>query len=126
MTASALAEAINASSSVFSRVKQPTEATMDSRFLIVSAETAAAKAKMFRIDRKAFNIDEFLTRVKKFGQGQAPAGGDEEEEDDSDGNGAEDRVMGEREKGKRRQEFWERLGWQAAQHSFRVPATDLM
>lgn len=122
-TAQDLADAINASSNVFSRVKQPTEATMDSRFLIVSAETAAAKAKLFRIDRKAFNMDEFLSRVKQYGKGKAVAAADD---DDSDADQAEERLIGDREKAKRRQEFWERLGWKAAQHSYRVPAADLM
>lgn len=97
---------------------------MDSRFLLISAETAALKARQFRIDRKAFDVDEFLNKVKKLGTGQSLAGA--RQGDDHEEGSDTEHLVGEREKRKKRKEFWQRIGWCAMKHSFRVPATDLM
>lgn len=132
VTADELTKAINDSASVFARVRQPAEATMDSRFLVETSDAAAIKARSFKIDQKAFNVDDFLQRVKRFGYNQPPGQQQDDEDDDDDdddeegGGDASQRLMGEREKAKRRREFWGRIGWRAAQRSYRVPAVDLM
>lgn len=49
------------------KVRNPTEATLDSRLLTIAAEIQTQKARNMRLDFQLFNVDEFVTKVTSFG-----------------------------------------------------------
>ncbi|ORX58109.1 hypothetical protein DM01DRAFT_1333773 [Hesseltinella vesiculosa] len=63
-----LAEANN----LFTKVRNTTEATLDSRLLVLSADITTQKARNLRVDHQLFNVDEFIAKVKSFCSGSSP------------------------------------------------------
>lgn len=129
MSAKDLINDINQSANLFQRVKHPQEAALDSRFLLISAETAAAKARTMRIDKNAFDIDDFVSRLRKHvGPGAYLKGGvdsDDEAEVEEDED-EEEENLSEKEKERRRGDVWFNMGRLASQFALRVPTIDFM
>lgn len=130
VTALELTEGLQQSEALFNRIKQTQEATLDSRFLLVTAETAAAKARTMRIDKNAFDIDDFVARLRRrVGpgalKGSAAIESDEEAEEELDEDEDEDNLS-EKEKERRRGEAWFAMGRLASKYMLRVPTIDFM
>ncbi|BGP41687.1 hypothetical protein JCM10449v2_005678 [Rhodotorula kratochvilovae] len=97
-TVDALTAQVSSANTLFDRVENPSEAVLDSRVLIATSEAGALKARQLKIDKDAFDTDEFLARLAKFlgGSGgrsergkrrqrtRGRAGSDEDELDDGD------------------------------------------
>jgi hypothetical protein len=122
-TADDLTDAIAHSGNIFQRVKQTHEATLDSRFLIITAETAAAMARSMRIDKSAFDTDDFVSKLKRFLSLRPGAAAADEDEADSD---AEEEDEGEADKAKRRAKAWTKMGRLALKYNHRAPTCDFM
>ncbi|KAJ1921323.1 hypothetical protein H4219_000639 [Mycoemilia scoparia] len=59
-----LVKEIQEANRIFDGVQTTYEASMDSRFLIMSAEIAAQKAQQMRVDHTAFDTDDFIGKIK--------------------------------------------------------------
>lgn len=104
-------------------VKDTSEATLDSRYLILASDMGAAKAKAMKNDGSGFDVDDFLSKLvtymggRKGGINRHREGSEEleqeeeEEEDDDDDDSPLD---------------WEKTGQLALAKSHRVPAMDFM
>lgn len=105
----------------FKRIRAPQEAALDSGILVIAAETAAMKARQLRIDKNAFDTDEFVARLKNFLRTSRTGRQQDAEDDDSENEDAD--VQN---KEKRKVEGWHRMGMLAARHTLRIPACDFM
>ncbi|GAA6054624.1 hypothetical protein JCM3770_002909 [Rhodotorula araucariae] len=65
-TVDALTAQVSSANSLFHRVENPSEAVLDSRVLIATSEAGALKARQLKIDKDAFDTDEFLARLSRF------------------------------------------------------------
>lgn len=81
-------------------MRNPLEAMLDSRFMTLTADIATQKARNANIGNSAFDADEFISKVKRFG-----TKADSRELDDLD---------------------WEKIGFRGAAHSDRVTSIDFM
>ena len=120
-----LTKAILHSESVFKRVKQTHEATLDSRYLILTAETAAAKARTMRIDKNAFDMDDFVIRLKRF-LGRRGVVAAAISEDEAEAEDADEGDVGDKEKAARKAEAWGRMGRLALKYNHRIPTCEFM
>lgn len=81
-------------------MRNPLEAMLDSRFMTLTADIATQKARNANIGNSAFDADEFISKVKRFG-----TKADSRELDDLD---------------------WKKIGFRGAAHSDRVTSIDFM
>jgi hypothetical protein len=58
-----LIENIRQANELLDQVKQPYEATLDSRLLVLSADIHHEKARKMRIEYGAFDVDEYITKL---------------------------------------------------------------
>ncbi|KAI7879723.1 hypothetical protein K492DRAFT_208074 [Lichtheimia hyalospora FSU 10163] len=99
-TSEALDDTIARGNKLFKNVRNPLEAMLDSRFMTLTADITAQKARNASIGNAAFDADEFISKVKRFG-----TAANARELDDLD---------------------WKQLGLRAAEHSDRVMSIDFM
>lgn len=81
-------------------MRNPLEAVLDSRFMTLTADIATQRARNANIGNAAFDADEFISKIKRFGT--CP---NARELDDLD---------------------WKSIGYRAAAHSDRVTSIDFM
>jgi hypothetical protein len=103
-------------------VKDTSEATLDSRYLIMASDMGAAKAKAMKNDAGGFDVDDFVSKLITFMGGRR--GGmkeregsesveplaEEDEDDEDDGSNLD----------------WEKVGRLGLAKSHRVPVIDFM
>lgn len=118
-----IAAQIDKASKHFGNVKQTQEATLDSRFLLITAETAAAMARSLRIDKNAFDTDDFLTRLKRVMRQNTTAAAASEDEAADDDDQAD---VGERDRTKKRAAAWTSIGRMTLKYNHRAPACEFM
>ncbi|KAF8515438.1 Nse4 C-terminal-domain-containing protein [Gautieria morchelliformis] len=95
---------------LFDKVKDTSEATLDSRYLIMASDMGAAKAKAMKNDAGGFDLDDFVSKLVTY-MGQHE---DEEEEDDEDDEDEDEPLN------------WEKVGRLTLAKSHRVPVIDFM
>ncbi|KAI9497138.1 Nse4 C-terminal-domain-containing protein [Zychaea mexicana] len=64
-----LNECILMQNEVYARIKNVSEATIDSKLLVLTADIGAQKARNLKLDSDLFNADEFVGKVKSLGSG---------------------------------------------------------
>lgn len=97
-------------------VKGPSEATLDSHFLLMASNMGAQKARAMKSGTGTFDVDEFITKLRNFMNGglkpeNIPA---EDNEDDSEYNVETSKLD------------WDRVGRLALAKSRRAPAITFM
>ncbi|EPQ57351.1 hypothetical protein GLOTRDRAFT_38990 [Gloeophyllum trabeum ATCC 11539] len=113
LTAEELAEKVHRADTLFSQVRAPQEATLDSHFLVLASNMGAQKARAMRAGGGAFDAEDFVSKLitfmggRRLGEDQLPG------EDDEDGYG--DAPLD-----------WDKIGRKALAKSRRVPAMDFM
>ncbi|CDH49860.1 non-structural maintenance of chromosome element4 [Lichtheimia corymbifera JMRC:FSU:9682] len=100
MGSEGLGSSIDRGNKLFKEVRNPLEAVLDSRFMTLTADIATQRARNANIGNSAFDADEFISKVKRFGTRS-----NARELDDLD---------------------WKRIGHHAAAHSDRVTSIDFM
>ena len=103
-------------------VKDTSEATLDSRYLIMASDMSAAKAKAMKNDASGFDLDDFVSKLVTFMGGRKGGinkqrGGSEEieEEEEEEDEDEDDSPLD-----------WEEVGRLALMKSHRVPVIDFM
>ena len=130
ITVKSLRNNIQKGNALFSSVKTPAEAVLDSNFLMVTSEMALHQARKLKVGGDYFDTDHFVGKLKMLVMGvpqrmknpsQANAGrgrrvqvDDDDEEDELDGPSREP-AMG-----------WDIIGKLATRHTLRVPPIDFM
>ncbi|TFK73968.1 hypothetical protein BDN72DRAFT_789911 [Pluteus cervinus] len=115
VTADELTNQVLRADELFDQVKGPQEATLDSRFLLVTSTIGAQKARAMKSGSGAFDMDEFVTKLIGFMGGrkqledQVGEGDSEEDIDDSESPLE-----------------WGKIGRKALAKSRRVPALSFM
>ncbi|ORY92260.1 Nse4 C-terminal-domain-containing protein [Syncephalastrum racemosum] len=97
-----LQETLLKADDIFSKVRNPTEATLDSRLLTLAAEIQTQKARNMRLDFQLFSVDEFVTKVASFGSGDLEDAFEERELD------------------------WKKIGMRSATYGKRAHSMDFM
>ncbi|KAL4080310.1 Nse4 C-terminal-domain-containing protein [Scleroderma yunnanense] len=97
---------------LFSKVKNPTEATLDSSVLRNLSGISAQKARAMKLGSTAFDLDDFVTKLITF------MGGSQFLEDNEDGS----EIQVEEDRGL----DWDKIGRKALAKSRRVPVTGYM
>ncbi|KIM69113.1 hypothetical protein SCLCIDRAFT_1208540 [Scleroderma citrinum Foug A] len=110
--AEALVEQVAQADELFSKVKNPTEATLDSSVLRNLSSISAQKARGMKLGSAAFDLDDFVAKLITFMGGSQCF---EDNEDDSEMEVEEDRVLD-----------WDKIGRKALAKSRRVPVTGYM
>ncbi|KAI9246679.1 Nse4 C-terminal-domain-containing protein [Phascolomyces articulosus] len=62
-----LNEGIQMQNEVYARIKNVSEATIDSKLLVMTADLGAQKARNLKLDNDLFNADEFVSKIKTLG-----------------------------------------------------------
>ncbi|EJD03215.1 uncharacterized protein FOMMEDRAFT_140916 [Fomitiporia mediterranea MF3/22] len=112
----ALTQMVQRADTLFSKVKGPQEATLDSSFLVTAATLGNAKARSMRAGAGGFEIDDLVARLFTFMGGHRPG----EERITEDGENVDPDVEGDRPLD------WSAVGRKAMAKSRRVPAQDFM
>ncbi|KAF9041416.1 Nse4 C-terminal-domain-containing protein [Panaeolus papilionaceus] len=102
---------------LFSKVRGPQEATLDSHFLLLASNAHAQKARTLKSGSGAFDVDDFITKLLGF-MGASRLEEELPEDSDSEAGGA--RVGGDSPLD------WERIGRKALARSRRVPTGGFM
>ncbi|KAJ1966770.1 hypothetical protein H4R34_006469, partial [Dimargaris verticillata] len=100
---------LQSANTLYSKVKNPYEATLDARLLILSADIGTQKAKKMRIEHDAFDTEAYLGRLQGLVRGTQRLEGFDRYSADSDTS-----------------TYWSRIGAVAAKYSCRAPASDFM
>ncbi|EIW82702.1 hypothetical protein CONPUDRAFT_100999 [Coniophora puteana RWD-64-598 SS2] len=113
-TAKDLVDQVTRADSLFSKVRNPTEATLDSSVLRNVSAISAQKARAMRLGSGAFDLDDFVSKLVSFmgGRRHVAADDDDEEEFVED----DDSVPLD----------WDRIGRRALAKSRRVPVSGFM
>ncbi|XP_006461191.1 hypothetical protein AGABI2DRAFT_192724 [Agaricus bisporus var. bisporus H97] len=101
---------------LFQKVKGPSEATLDSHFLLMASNVGAQKARAMKSGTGSFDMDEFITKVRNFMNGGLKPENIPEEDDeiDPDYNTESSKLD------------WDRIGRLALAKSRRAPALSFM
>ncbi|KII92185.1 hypothetical protein PLICRDRAFT_104315 [Plicaturopsis crispa FD-325 SS-3] len=114
-TAEDLVEQVRDADELFSKVKGPQEATLDSDFLVKMSNLGAQKARQMKSAGSSFDMDDFISKLITFMGGRKQIGGglpdDSDVENGNDGDAPLD---------------WDKIGRKALAKSRRVPAMDFM
>jgi len=114
-TAEELLSQVQKADKLFSRVKGPQEATLDSHLLLMASNMGAQKARAMKSGSGAFDIDDFVSKLVMFMGGQKSLEDglpdDSDLEDTNDNSSTLD---------------WDRIGRKAIAKSRRVPAMGFM
>ncbi|KAI7856318.1 Nse4 C-terminal-domain-containing protein [Circinella umbellata] len=62
-----LNEGILMQNEVYARIKNVSEATIDSKLLVMTADLGAQKARNLKLDNNLFNADEFVSKIRTLG-----------------------------------------------------------
>ncbi|KAG2216507.1 hypothetical protein INT45_013085 [Circinella minor] len=62
-----LNEGIQMQNEVYARIKNVSEATIDSKLLVMTADLGAQKARNLKLDNNLFNADEFVSKIRTLG-----------------------------------------------------------
>jgi len=114
-TAEELLSQVHKADKLFSRVKGPQEATLDSHLLLMASNMGAQKARAMKSGSGAFDIDDFVSKLAIFMGGQKSL--EDALPDDSDPEDANVNSS---------TLDWERIGRKAIAKSRRVPAIGFM
>ena len=114
-TTASLTKAISRSNNLFGRVRRPAEATLDSKLLIMHADMGALKARNLRLDKNAFDTDDFVGKLAGMLGSRNPA---DEDDDDEDSSEQQDDLL--------TADGWLRVSRVAARFTYRVPTLDFM
>ncbi|WWD20049.1 hypothetical protein CI109_104522 [Kwoniella shandongensis] len=120
-TADELTKALSKQAELFANVRDTGIGTLDANLIRTNTENAMALAKRFKIDGVAFDIDEFLIKVKgtlgldRVEQEDRELSSDDELEE-SDQPRVRKGVLGD----------WEKIGWMAARYYRRIPGVEFM
>lgn len=133
MTASAIKSSIQRANELFTTVKTPAEAVLDSNLLMLTGDMAIQQARKMRIGVDHFDTDDFVAKLKKVITGgiqldvrrprnagsQRGRGSQRREDDDEDDDDVEiplhTAVKG-----------WDIIGKLATRFTLRVPPIDFM
>ncbi|KAJ1951759.1 hypothetical protein IWQ62_006377, partial [Dispira parvispora] len=107
--AQGLVQSLQNANALYEKVKNTYEASLDSRFLIMSSDIGTQKAKMMRIDHDSYDVDEYFIKLNNLVQGSHPVEGLEEY--------PPDKLLG---------TYWNKLGSVVAKYSRRAPTSDFM
>ncbi|KAM0752727.1 hypothetical protein T439DRAFT_323341 [Meredithblackwellia eburnea MCA 4105] len=112
-----LTKSIVDADNMFKNVTAPAEAVIDSQVLMAASDAGALKARQLKLDKSAFDTEEFLTKLNQFMGGSSAQGArgrhDEEEEEE------DEPVVETFDK-------WIKVGRMLAMESRRVPVLDHM
>ncbi|KAJ7703075.1 Nse4 C-terminal-domain-containing protein [Mycena rosella] len=108
-----LTDQIHKADELFTKVRGPQEATLDSAFLLMASNMGAQKARAMKSGSGSFDVEEFLSKLVTF-----MGGAKLNVEDESDGEDV-DSANGTR-------MDWDRIGRKALAKSRRVPAMGFM
>ncbi|KAI8059214.1 Nse4 C-terminal-domain-containing protein [Gongronella butleri] len=61
-----LDKTVDEANALFAKVRNPSEATLDSKLLVISADITTQKARNLRVNHNLFNVEEFLAKVRGF------------------------------------------------------------
>ncbi|KAF8586698.1 hypothetical protein K439DRAFT_1386760 [Ramaria rubella] len=107
---------------LFGKVKDTSEATLDSRYLMMASDMGAAKAKAMKSDAGGFDMDDFVSKLITYMGGRKGGlkredseGVEQQEEDEEDDDDGGDSLLD-----------WEKVGRLALAKSHRVPVMDFM
>ncbi|KAK8849427.1 hypothetical protein IAR55_004759 [Kwoniella newhampshirensis] len=120
-TTDELTRALTKQAELFASVRDTGIGSLDANLIKTNTENAMALAKRFKIDGVAFDIDEFLIKVKgHLGLDRAELAdqdlSSEDELEESDQPRVRKGVLGD----------WEKLGWMAAKYYRRIPGVEFM
>ncbi|KAJ1976666.1 hypothetical protein H4R33_006388 [Dimargaris cristalligena] len=107
--ASSLVSGLRSANSLYDKVKNTYEATLDAKILILSADIGSQKAKKMRIEHDAFDIESFFTKLQHIVKGTHELEGLEETPVDPD-----------------YENHWPKLGITASKYARRAPASNFM
>ncbi|KAF9012435.1 Nse4 C-terminal-domain-containing protein [Cyathus striatus] len=114
-TAEELLNQVQQADKLFSKVRGPQEATLDSHLLLMASNMGAQKARAMKSGSGVFDIDDFVSKLITYMGGRKPvedaAPENSDEEDAADGDATLD---------------WDRIGRKALAKSRRVPVTGFM
>lgn len=97
-------------------VKDTSEATLDSKFLMIASDMGAAKAKAMRSDGAGFDVDDFVAKLVTYMGGRMGArAGSEPFDEDDDNDDVDGQLLN-----------WEKIGLLSMRKSRRVPVIDFM
>jgi hypothetical protein len=97
-------------------VKGPSEATLDSHFLLMASNVGAQKARAMKSGTGSFDLDEFISKLRNFMSGGLKPENIAEDEDEMDPDyNAESSKLD-----------WDRIGRLALAKSRRAPALSFM
>lgn len=113
-------EGLAKGNSLFHKVKDTSEATLDSKFLLIASDMGVVKAKAMKIDGAGFDADDFVAKMVTYigdragirAQSEFSPDDDENEEKDGDGNGS--------------MLDWKKVGILSTRRSRQAPAIDFM
>ncbi|WVN87022.1 uncharacterized protein L203_102198 [Cryptococcus depauperatus CBS 7841] len=117
-TAKELAEALSEQSELFANVKDTGIGTLDANLIRTNTENAIGLAKRFKIDGAAFDIDEYLLKIKSLLCLDRVEIAEQDVSSDDEGIQPLGRssVLGD----------WEKIGWMAARYYRRVTGVEFM
>ncbi|WRT69414.1 uncharacterized protein IL334_006400 [Kwoniella shivajii] len=121
-TADDIIIAMSKQEGLFVNVKDTGIGTLDANLMKTNTENAMAIAKKFKIDGVAFDIDEFLLKIKgQLGLDRAELAdqdlsSDDELEESHEIRSARKGVLGD----------WSKIGWMAAKYYRRIPGVEFM
>ncbi|KAF5354674.1 hypothetical protein D9756_005397 [Leucocoprinus leucothites] len=111
-----LREQLDAADKLFQKVMGPSEATLDSHFLLMASNMGAQKARAMKSGTGTFDVDEFIIKLRNFMNGglKSDAVPAEDDEDESEYNVETSKLD------------WDRVGRLALAKSRRAPALTFM
>ncbi|KAH8922275.1 Nse4-domain-containing protein [Atractiella rhizophila] len=113
-----LTSLVKGADKLFSKVKAPQEATLDSRLLVLAADLGSSKIRALKVDSSEFDMADYIVKLRAFMGGRRLGAGASQ---DADGEDEE-----EEEEGRRTVLDWKKVGQIAMRHCRAITGADFM